>query len=768
MRLINSLLFTALFLLAGTVSAQDETDSQKREPGHYNTNRFKQLYEEFSTPNMFRTASGAPGPSYYQQQADYVMDIELDDKNKKLSGFETITYSNNSPDPLEFLWVQLDQNKRAKDSKSPLIEPSDALPGDMAENFVKNYMGNPFDGGFNILEVKDAKGNPLKYTINQTMMRIDMPKVLKPGEKFVFSIKWWYNINDHVVDRARSGYETFEDGNRGYVIAQFYPRMAVYNDVEGWQNSQFWGRDEFALPFGNFEVNITVPADHILDATGELQNRKDIFTKEMMARYEAAKKSFDKPVVIVTQAEAEAASKGFSTAKRTWKFKAENVRDYAFATSRKYIWDMMAVKMGSGSVMAVSLYPPKSNPLWEDWSTRAVASTLKTYSRMTFDYPYPKAISVSAKNQGMEYPMICWNHGRPNKDGTISDRTKYGMISVIIHEVGHNYFPMIVNSDERQWTWMDEGLNTFTQYVAEQDFGEEYPEAIAPNKKYPSRRGPAKNIVDYMAGDQSQLAPIMTKGLNTYNFGANAYAKPATALNILRETIMGRELFDFAFKTYANRWMFKHPTPEDFFRTMEDASAVDLDWYWREWFYTTDYVDIGVKEVKKFYVTSKINAEARQMMDANGIKESDLPPLVYFVKEDSEDFEESMRDVKIEDVKTLKEYIADNIPAEERANLKNPRFFYEIIFEKPGGIPMPIIVQLTYSDGSSERITYPAEIWRKNDESVGKFFGSEKEIIKIEVDPDEETADIDTSNNTWPKRKKLGAFDKFKNKTNPD
>ena len=503
MRLFNSLLFTALFLLAGTVSAQDETDSQKREPGHYNTNRFKQLYEEFSTPNMFRTASGAPGPSYYQQQADYVMDIELDDKNKKLSGFETITYSNNSPDPLEFLWVQLDQNKRAKDSKSPLIEPSDALPGDMAENFVKNYMGNPFDGGFNILEVKDAKGNPLKYTINQTMMRIDMPKVLKPGEKFVFSIKWWYNINDHVVDRARSGYETFEDGNRGYVIAQFYPRMAVYNDVEGWQNSQFWGRDEFALPFGNFEVNITVPADHILDATGELQNRKDIFTKEMMARYEAAKKSFDKPVVIVTQAEAEAASKGFSTAKRTWKFKAENVRDYAFATSRKYIWDMMAVKMGSGSVMAVSLYPPESNPLWEDWSTRAVASTLKTYSRMTFDYPYPKAISVSAKNQGMEYPMICWNHGRPNKDGTISDRTKYGMISVIIHEVGHNYFPMIVNSDERQWTWMDEGLNTFTQYVAEQDFGEEYPEAIAPNKKYPSRRGPAKNIVDYMAGDQS-------------------------------------------------------------------------------------------------------------------------------------------------------------------------------------------------------------------------------------------------------------------------
>lgn len=768
MKSTNYLFLAILFLFSGIVTAQDENETTKRDPGHLNTNRFKQLYEEFSTPNMFRTASGAPGPSYYQQQADYKMDIVLDDQNKKISGFETITYSNNSPDVLEYLWVQLDQNKRAKDSKSSLIEPSDATPADMAGSFVQNYMEGGFDGGFNILEVKDAKGSPLKHTINQTMMRVDMPKNLMPGEKFIFSIKWWYNINDHVVDRARSGYETFEDGNRGYVIAQFYPRMAVYNDVEGWQNSQFWGRDEFALPFGNFEVNITVPADHIMDATGELQNRKEIFTKEMMSRYEAAQKSFDKPVVIVTQAEAEATSRSFSNAKRTWKFKAENVRDYAFATSRKYIWDMMAVKMGTGSVMAVSLYPPESNPLWEDWSTRAVASTLKTFSRMTFDYPYSKAISVSAKNQGMEYPMICWNHGRPDKDGSISDRTKFGMISVIIHEVGHNYFPMIVNSDERQWTWMDEGLNTFTQYVAEQDFAEEYPDAIAPNKKYPSRRGPAKNIVDYMAGDQSRLEPIMSKGLNVYDFGANAYAKPATALNILRETIMGRELFDFAFKTYANRWMFKHPTPEDFFRTMEDASAVDLDWYWREWFYTTNYVDIGVKDVKKFYVTSKMNKEVKEMMVSRGIQESDLPPLVYMVDENSEDFEESMRNGKLEDVKTLNEYIMENIPAEERTNLKRPNYFYKVTFEKPGGIPMPIIAQFTYSDGSTKRVTYPAEIWRKNDESVGKVIASEKEITKIEVDPDEETADIDTSNNSWPKRKKLGAFDQFKNKTSPD
>ena len=381
---------------------------------------------------------------------------------------------------------------------------------------------------------------------------------------------------------------------------------------------------------------------------------------------------------------------------------------------------------------------------------------------MTFDYPYHKAISVHAKNQGMEYPMICWNHGRPDKDGTYSERTKFGMMSVIIHEVGHNYFPMIVNSDERQWTWMDEGLNTFVQYVAEQDFGEWYPDAIAPNKKYPSRRGPAKAIVDYMAGDQSYLAPIMTKGLNTYNFGANAYAKPATGLNILRETIMGRDLFDYSFRTYAQRWMFKHPTPEDFFRTMEDASAVDLDWFWREWFYTTDYVDIGVKEVKTFYVTSKLTKKVREMIEARGLNESDLPPLVFLIEEGSEDFEENMPVANLSNITSLKEYIMDNVPVNQQSELKNPKYFYEITFEKPGGIPMPIIVEYTYSDGTSERITYPAQIWRKNDTAVGKVVASEKEITKIQVDPDEETADIDVTNNTWPKRKKMGEFDTFK------
>ena len=761
-----SIFLLPILLISSIVCAQ-ETEKAERKSGHTNTNKFRQLYDEFSTPNMYRAASGAPGVAYYQQQADYKMDIVLDDKNAKLSGFETITYTNNSPDILKYLWVQLDQNMRAKDSKTPLIESSGVAPVQRPEQFYSNYLKDPFDGGFNIEEVKDVNGKPLEYMINRTMMRVELPKTLNSGEKFSFQVKWWYNINDHVDGRGRSGYEYFpKDGNRAYVIAQFFPRMAVYNDVEGWQNSQFWGRDEFALPFGNYEVNITVPADHILDGTGRLMNRKDVFTKTMMERYEKAKKSYNEPVVIVTQAEAEAAEKGFSNETKTWKLYAENVRDFAFATSRKFVWDMMAVNIGGKDIMAVSLYPKEGNPLWEEWSTKTVASTLISYSRMTFDYPYHKAISVHAKNQGMEYPMICWNHGRPEEDGTYSDRVKYGMMSVIIHEVGHNFFPMIVNSDERQWTWMDEGLNTFVQYVAEQDFGEKYPEALSPNdKKYPSRRGPAANIVNYMGGDQDYIAPIMTKGLNTFQFGNNAYGKPATALNILRETVMGRELFDYSFREYARRWMFKHPTPEDFFRTMEDASAFDLDWYWRGWFYTTDWVDIGVKEVKKYYVSSEPNAYIKNIAKQQGRDLKDLPPLVYMVEEGSEDYKESMKKGTLSDnSKTLKEYLMYNFTEAERKNIKEPKYFYNVTFEKPGGLVMPIIVEYKYADGTTKMETYPAEIWRLNDKEVSRAIASDKEIIGITVDPNLETADIDTTNNSWPKEVKSSDFDTFKEK----
>ena len=737
--LASMTLFFAFF-----VSAQDSTAVQ----GHKNNNNFKQLYEEFATPNGFRTAAGAPGVDYYQQQVDYKIDIRLDDANTKLYGSETITYTNNSPDALPYLWIQLDQNIRNENDMEGAKEPSSAPKYRGVNSFIEEFTTEKFVGGFNIEHVKDASGRPLRHTINQTMMRVDLPTALQSGEQYTFSIKWWYKINNHVTDRARSGYEYFEeDDNRAYVIAQFFPRLAVYNDVEGWQNYQFWGNGEFALNFGNYEVNITVPEDHIMEATGSLQNPKEVLTKTEYQRYKKALNTFDNPVIIVSQDEVVEKEKVKATKTKTWRFVAENVRDFGFATSRRFIWDMMAVKVGGKNIIASSLYPKEGNPLWEEYSTRVVAHTLEVYSKYTFDYPYPKAVSVHAKNQGMEYPMICWNYGRPNPDGTYSDRTKYGMISVIIHEVGHNYFPMIVNSDERQWGWMDEGLDTFMQYLTEQEF----------QADYPSRRGEPSKIVRYMSGDQDFISPIMSNPENVFQLGPNAYGKPATALNILRETIMGPELFDFAFKTYSQRWMFKHPSPEDFFRTMEDASAVDLDWFWRGWFYSTDVVDIGVKEVKRYYVSPTPSKEVNDLLARYGMTADDLNPSVFMVAENSEEFDASLAEGKPTD---HSEVLASTLVEGQEF----PAYFYEIEFEKPGGIVMPIIVEYSYADGTTERITYPVQVWRKNDASVKKLITSDKELIGVTVDPDAETADIDLTNNAWPKQEADYDFDAFKAK----
>lgn len=747
-----------IFATLTTFAQEVKKEEVKKEPqGHTDINKFSQMYAEMATPNMFRTASGAPGPAYYQQRADYKINIELDDKSSKIYGNETVTYYNNAPESLDYLWVQLDQNIARKDSQTPLID-SQAMPtATTAETFVKTYMGDGFDGGYNIEYVKDEKGNAMKYTINNTMMRIDLPKALKKGEKVVFSIKWWYNVNNYMKDggNGRSGYELFPDGNKLYVIAQFYPRMCVYNDVEGWQNMQFWGRSEFALTFGNYDVKITVPADHILDGTGVLQNRSEVYTAEQVKRWQLAENSFDKPVVIVTQAEATAAEKGFSTAKKTWHLKAENVRDFAFSTSRKFILDAMAVQIGNSKPMAISMYPKEANPLWENLSTKAVAHTLKTYSKYTFDYPYPKAISVSAEDQGMEYPMICWNYGRPDDKGVISDRVKYGMLGVIIHEVGHNFFPMIVNSDERQWTWMDEGLNTFLEYLTEQEF----------DKNFPADRGPAKTIVPYMKGNQQFLEPIMSHGDVIYNFGANAYGKPATGLNILRETIMGHELFDHAFKTYANRWKFKHPTPEDFFRTMEDASAVDLDWFWKGWFYSTDVVDLGIKNVKQFYVTEDATKEATTTLNRRGRRIADGGPLLYLVNGENTELKPELKAaLEKEKIVTLNDYLNKNYTAEEKATLKNPKYFYEVEFDKPGSLMMPIIVELNFEDGSKETHKFPVQIWRRNNITAKRIFATEKKVIKIQLDPKLETADIDVTNNTWPKEAVVDKFEQIEKK----
>ncbi len=707
MKKIGLLILSMIFLNSATFGQ----DSKTKE-GHTNQNKFKQLKELLPTPNLQRTASGAPGLKYTQQKVDYTMDIVLDDENTRIYGNETITYHNNSDDTLPYLWVQLDQNMRAADSKTPDIQSSKIPNSTSKTRFNKSYMDAPFDGGFNIESVLNMNDSNLSYTVNQTMMRINLAQPLASGEKFQFKIKWWYNINNHRTDGGRSGYEHFaSDGNNNYVIAQFYPRLCVYDNVEGWQNDQFWGRSEFALEFGDFTVNITTPEDHMLGATGVLTNESEVLTRKELKRLEEAKTTFDNPVLIRTQEEAEKIEKSKSKKTKTWKFYAENVRDYAFATSRKFIWDAMAVDINGKTVMAYSLYSKEANPLYGDHSTRAVAQTLKTYSRYTFDYPYHKAISVDGQ-MGMEYPQICFNPGRPDlPDGGYSDRIKYLMIKVTVHEVGHNFFPMIVNSDERQWTWMDEGLNSYVEMLAELDY----------DANFPMRRGLPKNIVKYMAGDQSKIAPIMSKGDHVYEFGNNAYGKPATALWILRETIMGKELFDHAFRTYSQRWMFKHPTPADFFRTMEDASGIDLDWFWRGWFYSTDVTDIGIENVRKFYAEDGENEK------------------VNFIEDTSEGLE-------INKSKTAKS-----------------KYFYEITFNKPGGLVMPIIVAYTYDDGTTEKKTYPAQIWRYNDNQVTKAVHSEKQITKIVIDPDLETADVDVSNNSFPKEKK-DAFSTFKTK----
>ena len=499
-----------------------------------------------------------------------------------------------------------------------------------------------------------------------------------------------------------------------------------------------------------------------MEATGKLQNPKDVLSREEFKRFQESASSFENPTIIVSQEEASAKESFFSNKKSTWKFIAKNVRDFGFATSRKYIWERQAVQIGNQKVMAVSLYPKEGNPLWEEYSTKAVVQTLKTYSKFTFDYPYPKAVSVHAKNQGMEYPMICWNYGRPDEDGSYSERTKFGMISVIIHEIGHNYFPMIVNSDERQWGWMDEGLDTFVQYLTEQDFGVSHPEAIGNRKKYPSRRGDPKKIVPYMAGNQDFISPIMSNPENVYQLGPNAYAKPATALNILRETIMGNEAFDHAFKTYAKRWMFKHPTPEDFFRTMEDASAIDLDWFWRGWFYTTDVVDIGVKNVKRYYFSDTPDQKSKESLESYGYDIKNLPKMVFKIDQENESFDpELVAENVIDGSQILKDYLI-----EQNFNPQTivPKFLYEIEFEKPGGLVMPLIVEYTYVDGTTERVKYPVQLWRKNENSVKKIISSNKELIGVTIDPDLETADVNIDNNSWPKQESQSDFEKFKEK----
>jgi len=747
------LLSSVLFCLIGSIYGQNT-----------NENPFKQLGQDLPSPNSYRTASGSPGHEYWQQQADYKMNIEIDDDNTKLYGEETITYTNNSPDILSYLWLQLDQNMRAKSSDTYKIR-SNSISDRGSSLRQLSSLDSDFDGGFKIEYVKDANDKDLSHTINKTMMRVNPSKKIAPGESYTLKIKWWYNINNTNEMGGRSGYEPFEeDGNNVYCIAQFFPRMCVYDDINGWQNKQFLGRGEFALVFGDYDVSITVPSDHLVASTGLLQNADDVLTSEQKRRLDKAKKETIDPVMIATYDEAEKRIKKKAKDKKTWNYTAENVRDFAFASSRRFIWDALGVPMADGrTVMAQSMWIKEGDCLWNKYSTKAVAHTVKWYSHYTIDYPYPAAWSIDG-DMGMEYPMICFNFGRCADDGTYAERTKYGHIGVIIHEVGHNWFPMIINSDERQWTWMDEGLNTFVQYLTEQHW----------ERNYPSRRGPAHKIVDYMKGNKDRISPIMTNSESIFQFGNNAYGKPATALNILRETVMGRELFDMAFKEYCERWAFKHPSPADLFRTMEDASGVDLDWFWRGWFYTNQHVDIAMSEVKHKKIDSK-NPDKNNKMAKDAIAAGPQPigkirnsDLEVLADKDPSilDFYSKHDPLKADaiDKKEYDDYI-NSLSDQEKKVLKDDKNYYQITFENKGGLVMPIILEFTYTDGTTEVERIPAEIWKLTPDKITKVFVKDKEIKSIELDPFLETADTDRDNNFYPPRPEIDRFELFKQKS---
>ncbi|MEQ9617507.1 MAG: M1 family metallopeptidase [Phycisphaerales bacterium] len=770
------------------------TAAQPAPGGKFNQqDKFRQLDELLPTPNMFRTASGAPGPMYWQQRADYVIEATLDDTNQRMSGSQTVTYHNNSPDSLGYLWVQLDRNMFTADSDQQLTTTLRDITTDRYDpdkGFDEVYVDldrmsfkglermvarEAFDGGYDITRVEDSKGNALEHTIVKTMMRIDLPEPLASGETFVFELDWSFNINDSAILNSRTAAEYFEeDGNWIYEMAHWFPRMAAYTDYAGWQHKQFLGRGEFTLEFGDYDVSLTVPSDHIVTATGRLQNPGEVLTGAQRDRLKQAETA-ETPMFIVTPEEAKANETDGVEGTKTWRFKAEMVRDFAFASSRKFIWDAVGhhVEEGEGPgwtdgpVMCMSFYPNEAEPLWSTYSTHSIVHTLNVYSRYSFRYPYPVAISVNGPAGGMEYPMICFNGPRPEDDGTYTERTKYGLISVIIHEVGHFFYPMIINSDERQWTWMDEGLNTFVQYLAESEWEDDYP----------SRRGEPHKMVPYMTS-RNQV-PIMTNSESLMQFGANAYGKPATALNILRETVLGRELFDHAFREYGQRWWFKRPEPADLFRTMEDASGVDLDWFWRGWFYSTDHVDISIENVRHFVVNTEDpeieKARDREDDEANPdtlreIRNADIAKRVEEYP-DLLDFYNTYDpfDVTPKDIRDFEAYL-EKLDEEEREQLQVKKNFYAIDLANLGGLVMPVILELHFEGGSTETLRIPAEIWRRNNLHVSKLIMSDKVLEGVVLDPHWETADADVENNHWPRRivrSRFELFDGDRDRPNP-
>ncbi|WP_026090719.1 M1 family metallopeptidase [Sandarakinorhabdus sp. AAP62] len=754
MRVLGRVVMWAALALLGATAQASPIEQTK---GAF-VDKFRQLEgEDWPTPTDYRNAAGAPGHRYWQQKVDYRISASLNEATRTISGVETITYRNNSPDSLKYLWLLLDQNYKRNHiaERTETVSPG----GSVSMTEVRKVMRyKEWEGGFNALKVTDAAGRALKFTVVDTLLRIDLPSALASGGVATVKIEFTLPMPETRVVGGRSGYECFtkpdQDGNCLFLAAQWFPRAAVYSDYEGWHNKAFVGDGEFTLEFGDYDVSITVPADHVVSATGVLAN-PEILSAAQRARLAQARTAKE-PVYIVTPAEALAAEKQTASGTRTWRFTASNVRDFAWASSRKFVWDAMGVKQDDPSnplVMAMSFYPKEARPLWDAYSTKAIAHTIDIYGEFAFAYPYPTAQSVNGPVGGMEYPMITFNGPRPVKDKktgqlTYTERAKYGLIGVVIHEVGHSWFPMIVNSDERQWTWMDEGINSFLEFEAERRWDPEFPRS----------RGEPRDIVEYMVS--SDQVPLMTHSDSLLQFGNNGYTKPATALVILRETILGRELFDFAFREYSRRWRFKRPTPYDFFRTMEEASGVDLDWFWRGWFYSTDHVDISLDkvvqarldtrnpEVEKAYNRERKKAEPQSLTAARNtqvpVKERDPSTRDFY--DETDRFTVTAKDRK--DYESLQK----KLEPEEAAVLGFKDNFYHFCFRNIGGLVMPVILKLDYTDGTSETIRIPAELWRRNHKAVTWQHVSPKTLKSAEVDPLWETADADRSNNAFPRR----------------
>ena len=755
--------------------------------------KFRQLEEVLPTPNVYRNAAGEPGHQYWQQQVDYDIDVTLDEEKRRIDASEEIVYHNNAPDTLKYLWIQLDQNKFRDDSMSALTTTfggignrgpatsaaSGSSPAKLSMGAIRRQQFvDDNELGYQIKKVTDGRGKPLHYVIVGTLMRVDLAEPLKPGKKTELNIDFGYNIVEEDAVSARSGYEHFPDderegGNDIFLMAQWFPRLAAYTDYEAWTNKEFIGRGEFTLEFGDYEVSMTVPADHIVSSTGVLQNPRDVLTSEQRDRLEEAEDA-DRPVFIVTPEEALENEKEGTSDTKTWHFKADNVRDFAWASSRKFMWDAKGVKQGGPQkhVMAMSFWPKEGGDLWKKYSTESIVHTLEVYNRFTFNYPYPTAQSVNGPVGGMEYPMITFNGPRTElqDDGsrTYSLAEKRFLIGVVIHEIGHNYFPMIVNSDERQWTWMDEGLNSFLDGVAGREWDPDIPWGVEP-----------RDVTGYMKS-QTQV-PIMTQSDSVLRLGPNAYTKPAVALNILRETILGRELFDFAFKEYAQRWMFKRPTPSDFFRTMEEASGVDLDWFWRGWFYTTDHVDISLDKVYKLRLDTE-DPDIDYARERQFEKDKPMSLTVERNKDegrklwverfpDITDFydENDQFTVTNKERNKYQSWLKKLEPWERKAferAIEEDKNYYVMEFSNVGGLVMPIILEMTFADGTKEMMRIPAEIWRRTPKAVSKLVvtDKDKELVSVTVDPRWETADVDVENNHYPRQIIPSRIEAYKSK----